>query len=104
MMVRVELYCHGWPDGNIPHGYVNVKVKGEALDHEEEMAKEVLLSQVSRDCYMHEDGVGSCYANAYLMNYNHNDEFDKGEVYAEVVNGEGEALSQNPIGKQFSEF
>jgi len=109
MLMRVELYCHGWPEGNISHGHVEVKVNRfpitlSRLDHEVQRAKEVLLSKISRTCQCGEYGEESAsYASVDIISLMKPDDFE-GEVYAEVVAGEGEALAQNPIGKQFHEF
>lgn len=93
MLMRVELYCHGFPDGNVPHGHVDVQVRGS-----DEEAKEAILSQISRDCYM---GDGTCWVDFELVRQEVSD-FDYGDTFATVVSGEGDAFAQNPVGKQFS--
>ena len=108
MLIRTELYCHGWPDGIIPHGHVDIRVKGarrgwcsrEEWDH----ATSVVSGQISNDCYLCHEWGGNTFVDFDLIEEVEYDEFDRGSVYATVVGGEGDALGWNPIGTMFETF
>lgn len=99
MLIRAELYCHGWPDGNIPHGHVDVKVRGDSRDWSGcyNRALDVMLCQLERSCWLGEE---TCYVDFELLE-ERSDEFDNGDVYGTIVGGEGEALDFNPVSKLF---
>ena len=94
MLIRVELYCHGFPDGRAPHGHVDVMVQGS----DEQEVREVILSQVDRD-FGHDHMV---WDDISVLEEKENAEFDYDNMFATVIGGQGDALVLNPIGKQFS--
>ncbi len=94
MLMRVELYCHGFPDGRAPHGHINVMVQGS----DEQDARDAILSQIDQG--FGEDHM--VWDDISVLEGKENTDFDQGNVYATVVGGEGEALVYNPVSKQFS--
>ena len=102
MLMRVKLSCPGFPDGRISHGYIDVKVQssGDAwqAEFEEQDAYNVLFGQVDRlfGCEGH-----NIRMDVGLLKHEDDPIFDNGKVYAEVISGEGDALTHNPVGKQF---
>ncbi|QQG45646.1 MAG: hypothetical protein HYW89_01875 [Candidatus Sungiibacteriota bacterium] len=102
ILIRAELYCHGWPDGNIPHGHVDVKVRGDRVDEED--TRNTLLGQLDRSCFLCEEDGGNSYVEFSLLDEKKGDEFDRGRAWAVVVGGEGDAFVLNPVGTVFENF
>lgn len=106
LLVRAEFSCAGFPDGSIPHGHIDIKVKQDPEEasfvetwREVQKADDAIRPQLSRDIHPSD---GFCSVDLFLLEEKKDADFDKGAaVYAEVVSGEGDALVFNPIGKQF---
>ncbi len=95
MLIRAAMYCLGFPDGNISHGHVDVRVQGDDQDS----AQETLLGQLDRWCCLEEK---VSFVDFFLLDQKE-DNFDRGDVYATVAGGGGDALARNPAGKVFSD-
>lgn len=102
MLIRAELSCMGWPDGSIPHGHVDVKVRGES-DWQWDHALDMILCQINRDCYLCYEWGGDSSVDFDLLE-ERRDGFDWGKTFAIVVGGEGDALAFNPIGTTLESF
>lgn len=96
MLIRAEVYCHGWPDGNIPHGHVDIRVQGSSELSGWNNALDVILGQFSRG------GFDEIQFVSFELIEERSDEFDRKQAFATVVGGEGEALNYNPVGKIFA--
>ena len=93
MRLRAEISCPAFPDGIVPHGYVDIQVQGD----DQEAATEMLPGQIDRFCLL-EDRLSDV---TFFFQEPRENDFDNGDIYAVVVGGEGEALDNNPLGKIF---
>lgn len=102
MLIRAEVYCHGWPEGNISHGHVDIKVQGDRGGSWDlpgyNRALDTVLSRLERG----DSGCDDMRFVDFELLEERGDRFDSGSVYAVVAGGQGEALDLNPVGKVFT--